>query len=240
MRILSVHANYIEYEPKTKAIKDAKDVEKKPNRIEDCLVIFTSVEKRDEENLPKVIEEYVEEIKNLAGQVKASKIVLYPYAHLSSSLSSPSKAEAVLTEASKRLSKTFKVFVAPFGWYKAFTISCKGHPLSELSREFTAEGRVQRKEERSTIPEEPYDHESLLKKLSKISMSSEPGKGGLKSNVELGRELDLYLVNEVIGSGLPLLTPKGATIKRELERFMHLARINLLWTCFLDMLLEKT
>jgi len=24
---------------------------------------------------------------------------------------------------------------SPFGWYKAFTISCKGHPLSELSRE---------------------------------------------------------------------------------------------------------
>jgi len=152
--------------------------------------------------------------------VKASKIVLYPYAHLSSSLSSPGNAEKVLNDAVKSLSKSFKVFTAPFGWYKAFTISCKGHPLSELSREFTAEGRVQRKEEHHIIPEEPYDHESLLKKLSKISMSSEPGKGGLKSNVELGRELDLYLVNEVIGSGLPLLTPKGATIKRELERFI--------------------
>ncbi len=23
---------------------------------------------------------------------------------------------------------------APFGWYKAFSLSCKGHPLSELSR----------------------------------------------------------------------------------------------------------
>src|SRR3989344_3129149 len=165
MRILSVHANYIEYEPKTKAIKDAKEVEKKSNRIEDCLVIFTSVEKRDEENLPKVIEKYVEEIKNLASQVKASKIVLYPYAHLSSSLSSPAKAEIVLNEASKILSKTFKVFVAPFGWYKAFTISCKGHPLSELSREFTAEGRVKREE--SLIKEEPFDLDSSLKKLSK-------------------------------------------------------------------------
>ncbi|MBM4237849.1 MAG: threonine--tRNA ligase, partial [Euryarchaeota archaeon] len=28
---------------------------------------------------------------------------------------------------------------APFGWYKAFRISCKGHPLSELSRQIVGE-----------------------------------------------------------------------------------------------------
>src|SRR5690606_29965156 len=28
----------------------------------------------------------------------------------------------------------FVVKRAPFGWYKAFSLSCKGHPLSELSR----------------------------------------------------------------------------------------------------------
>ena len=43
---------------------------------------------------------------------------------------------------------------------------------------------------------------------------------GLKSNVEIGKELDLYLINEVVGPGLPLLTPKGATIRREIERFI--------------------
>jgi hypothetical protein len=31
--------------------------------------------------------------------------------------------------------KNFNVKRAPFGWYKSFKISCKGHPLSELSRE---------------------------------------------------------------------------------------------------------
>jgi threonyl-tRNA synthetase len=29
-----------------------------------------------------------------------------------------------------------EVVRAPFGWYKAFRLSCKGHPLSELSRDF--------------------------------------------------------------------------------------------------------
>ena len=46
-------------------------------------------------------------------------------------------------------------------------------------------------------------------------------KKQLKSNTELGRELDLYLVSEIVGPGLPLLTPKGTTIKREIERFIQ-------------------
>jgi threonyl-tRNA synthetase len=42
----------------------------------------------------------------------------------------------------------------------------------------------------------------------------------LKTNQELGKELDLYIVSDLVGSGLPLLTPKGATIKREIERYV--------------------
>lgn len=34
-------------------------------------------------------------------------------------------------------SRKVKVVRAPFGWYKSFNIKCYGHPLSELSREFT-------------------------------------------------------------------------------------------------------
>ncbi len=36
----------------------------------------------------------------------------------------------------------------------------------------------------------------------------------------LGRELDLFTFSETVGKGLPLWTPKGATIRRELERFI--------------------
>lgn len=59
----------------------------------------------------------------------------------------------------------------------------------------------------------------IWKKLSKVKMQAPRGNNDLKSNVELGRDLDLYIVNEVVGQGLPLLTPKGTTIKREIERF---------------------
>jgi len=36
----------------------------------------------------------------------------------------------------------------------------------------------------------------------------------------LGRELDLFAFSDVVGKGLPLYTPKGAAVRRELERFI--------------------
>lgn len=37
---------------------------------------------------------------------------------------------------------------------------------------------------------------------------------------KLGKELGLFVFSDLVGAGLPLLTPKGATIRRELERFI--------------------
>ncbi len=36
----------------------------------------------------------------------------------------------------------------------------------------------------------------------------------------IGKELDLFVFSDVVGKGLPLYTDKGATIRRELERFI--------------------
>lgn len=41
-----------------------------------------------------------------------------------------------------------------------------------------------------------------------------------RDHKKLGRELDLFAFSETVGKGLPLYTPKGATIRRELERFI--------------------
>lgn len=42
-----------------------------------------------------------------------------------------------------------------------------------------------------------------------------------RDHVRLGKKLDLFVMNEHVGKGLPLLTPKGATIYRELFRFIQ-------------------
>jgi threonyl-tRNA synthetase len=41
-----------------------------------------------------------------------------------------------------------------------------------------------------------------------------------RDHKRLGRELDLFAFSDVVGKGLPLYTPKGSTIRRELERFI--------------------
>ncbi len=132
MKILTIHSDFIEIEPKTKAIKSAEEIDKVKKRVEDCLVVFTSVEEGDRES---VAEKTAKEISDVAEQVKAKKIVLYPFVHLTSKPASPETALAVLKETEKILGKNYEVYRAPFGWYKAFTIKCKGHPLAELSRE---------------------------------------------------------------------------------------------------------
>lgn len=216
MKILTIHANFIEFQPIKKALKEAENVPEEKEKVSECLVVFTSVEKADEENISGIVERYVKEIKDIASQVKTKTIVLYPYAHLSSQLASPKKAEQVLEEAEEILvNEKYNVTRAPFGWYKSFTLSCKGHPLSELSRQFTVESNGQK-----TTTAEVIDISELIKKMSRTHMGSSPGLKGMKSNVELGKELNLYIVNEVVGGGLPLFTPKGATIKREIERFV--------------------
>ena len=40
-------------------------------------------------------------------------------------------------------------------------------------------------------------------------------------HIKLGKELDLFVQSDIVGRGLPLLTPKGATIKRVLRRFIE-------------------
>jgi threonyl-tRNA synthetase len=88
--------------------------------VSDCLVVLTAVEKGDAENVTEVVGNARGEIVKLCEELKAEKIVLYPYTHLSSNLSSPLQAIEVLRQMKQVLS-SYAVTVAPFGWYKAFT-----------------------------------------------------------------------------------------------------------------------
>jgi len=210
MKILTLHVDYINFKPLKKALKSVgalTDKEKKGEKVKECLVVLTAIEEGD--NIRNSVKELVKNIKDVAGQVNVKDIVLYPYAHLSSNLASPDVAVEILKGAGKELGKSFNVTSAPFGYYKEFELKVKGHPLSELSRE------IKFKEEDTDV-----DSRNLLRKMEKVRMSTQKPPKGLKSNIELGRDLDLYMVSDIVGGGLPLLTPKGTVIKRELERFI--------------------
>ncbi len=213
MKILTLHVDYIEWEGLKKAIKDIDELpaeETSRKRVEEALVILTAVEKEDG---IKSAEELVKNVKEISGKVGTKRIVLYPYAHLSRNLGSPEKAVEILKESERELKEGgYEVSRAPFGYYKTFELRVKGHPLSELSREI-----IIKADEAELSPEE---RKRLWKVMEKNKSQSIRGKDDRKSNVELGKELDLYIVNDVVGQGLPLLTPKGASVKREIERFI--------------------
>lgn len=42
-----------------------------------------------------------------------------------------------------------------------------------------------------------------------------------KSHQEIGAELDLFTVSDLVGSGLPLFTPKGAILRRTLQQYIE-------------------
>lgn len=136
MQILLIHSDFIEYETKKSTpVAEKIDDSLKKGRMEEALTVFMAVEKNDEENLEYAAAQAVVEIKKVTEQVKTNRVMLYPYAHLSSSLSSPKAAIETLKKIEDLLKEAqFDVKRAPFGWYKSFTIKCKGHPLSELSR----------------------------------------------------------------------------------------------------------
>lgn len=142
MKILFNHADSFEYEATRKALKDPEPLTDENRRAQtsNSLVAFMAVEKADEGKEEAVAERTAAEIEGVAEQVKADNVVVYPYAHLSSSLASPASARKVLDMAYGKLkAEGFDAVKAPFGWYKAFSIRGKGHPMSELSREILIE-----------------------------------------------------------------------------------------------------
>ena len=142
MKLLLIHSDFIEYQATKKALKSAPDLapEAQAGRMEECLCAFVSVEKADEQGLDSAVAKAAKEIVSVAQQVKTSRVMLYPYAHLSNSLAAPPVAMEALPKLKAALPADFEVQQSPFGWYKAFSISCKGHPLSELSKHVLPDG----------------------------------------------------------------------------------------------------
>jgi threonyl-tRNA synthetase len=141
MRLLMIHADYMEYTALEPAVKEPEKIDDvgKTHRVEECLVTFCSVEKADESSPPEIAEYAAKVIVDQANMVKAERVLLYPYAHLSADLASPIGALKTLALLEKALNGSLEVIRAPFGWYKSFNIKCKGHPLGELSRTVTLE-----------------------------------------------------------------------------------------------------
>ncbi|MBN2042370.1 MAG: threonine--tRNA ligase [Candidatus Aenigmarchaeota archaeon] len=215
MKILCLHSDFIEWEPKKKAMKDAEEIEKKLYRAEETLVVFSSVEKNDEGKEKSIIEKTVNEIIKVYDQVKATSVVVYPYVHLSTTPSNPKTALKVLVGIEKSLAdRKLKVYRAPFGWYKMFNVKCKGHPLSELSRSIVIDEAEKASKKEEEV--ETYDIKHLLREISKTRLDRE----NLKENDHriLGQRMDLFSFSET-APGMVFWHDKGWKICNELIKF---------------------
>jgi threonyl-tRNA synthetase len=238
MKLLFIHSDFIEYEVKEKAIKTPEETDKKTDRFEEALTIFTAVEKIDEKSSKHAVTQAIEEITKIAGQLNVKNIMLYPYAHLSSDLASPKKAQEILIEIEYELKqKNYNVKRSPFGWYKAFKISCKGHPLSELSREIIPVGEEtdSLKKERKlssywyilTEDGELYDvdkfnfkgHENL-KIFSYYEKEKSRAEKQEPAHVTLMKKLEIADYEPASDGGNMRFYPKGRLIKKLIERYV--------------------
>ncbi len=149
MRTLLIHSDYLKYKTrsKTKLAEEISD-EKRSAGVENALVAFIAVEKEDEDDPKIIVKKAVKEILDIQNKINAENIVIYPYAHLSSSLADASVATGISKGMEEELENNNEsVLRVPFGWYKSFELACKGHPLSELSRTITTEPDEDEEEE---------------------------------------------------------------------------------------------
>jgi threonyl-tRNA synthetase len=205
MKILLLHCDYLKFKPLKKALKEIEDLsEKKTVNVKEPLVVMIAVEKYDN-NSDEVVKELIKNISEIAERINAKNIVLYPYAHLSKNLASPENAIGILkkTEEEIKKIKNFKIFKAPFGYYKEFEMKVKGHPLSELAREIR-------------IDKEEYDYKKLLNEISKTKLDTSK----LKENDHriIGKEMDLFSFNET-APGMVFWHNDGLIIFNELINF---------------------
>ncbi|MCX8188083.1 MAG: threonine--tRNA ligase [Nitrososphaeria archaeon] len=239
MKILQLHTDFIEFRLIKKEIDAAEDCELKEFKYDNILVLFTSVEEGDDEN---VVLKAVEDVKNSLNQFGVNKILIYPFAHLSSNLANPFEAYKVLKfmeESAKGAG--IETYRAPFGWNKQFTLSIKGHPLAEQFRSISREDALEEKvpqalkaEEKiksywyiitvegELVPVERFDfrgHENL-EKFARYEMAKVRAVKGTPPHVTLMQRLEIADYEPASDQGNLRWYPKGRLIKSLIEEFV--------------------
>lgn len=216
--------------------------------VGEALVAFMASEKGDEKGTSSVAEQVTAEILSLASQLGVSTLVVYPYAHLSSNLSSPRVAIRLLDDIYQRLgcAEDRSVMRAPFGYYKSFEISCKGHPLSELSKTIAPSSDAEQEEgqgESEAIkaekklasewvimaPEDgyhgpaegfPFKERPNLKKLYNYESAGSRVSDHPPPHIELMRRMELVDYEPGSDPGNFRWYPKGQLMKRLAESYV--------------------
>lgn len=127
MRILHLHCDYAEYTPTKKEISAAEDIQPETVRLKEVLVAFIAVEKGDDES---VAAKAISQINMVLERLDCKRLLLYPYAHLSSDLA-PARIALDVIKKMDEYSDGVETYRSAFGWTKSYSIRVKAHPLAE-------------------------------------------------------------------------------------------------------------
>ncbi|MGZ4906093.1 MAG: threonine--tRNA ligase [Halobacteriota archaeon] len=238
MQLLLMHVDYIEYHI-TRASKNAEVIDdvKRQARMEDALAVFIAVERSDEQNVRETAREAADAIRDVASKVATQNVMIYPYAHLAHDLASPEAAVKALKLVESALNE-YEVIRAPFGWYKSFSLKCKGHPLSELSRSITFEAtrekqQIERKffvlspDNTQTPANEFRGNDEQFQQIISYELG-EHRTGGEKElpHIKLMREKELVDYEPLSDVGHLKWLPKGKLVRDLLIDYTYLLSVN--------------
>jgi threonyl-tRNA synthetase len=129
---MMVHAESFWYEAKIRTPIAVEITEsEKARNFEESLVVLYSTETVDDVDPAAVSRQAAEEIRKYLSKIGPKRVVLFPFAFLvgRDEKSSSSTAAGMEEMLAKELGSQ-DIDVVPFGWYKKFSITSKGHKYS--------------------------------------------------------------------------------------------------------------
>ena len=242
MRILQLHCDSIEYTPTKKEIQSAEEIENpQTQRLEEIVVAFVAIEDGDDSSVAK---NAISQIKNSMEKIGCKKLLLYPYAHLSSNLAKPSTAMSLIKEMESEASD-LEVSHSPFGWTKSYKVQVKGHPLAESSKVVTKDSTGAKDEEDDTsdalkgestirsywkilspdgtmtnIGDFDFSNHKKLEVLAKYESAKQRQVDEPPPHVALMKKLAIADYEPASDSGNMRFFPNGRLIKSLIERYV--------------------
>jgi threonyl-tRNA synthetase len=207
MKVLLLDVEKIGYELIKPEASVYEDSDEKKAVIVDAVAMMMSIEKDDDES---TADKALADVKKFMAQLKRTRLVLYPFAHLSNQLADPKSAMKIIdyiyTSASS--DKALDVKKAPFGWNKKLILEMKGHPLAEQGKSY---GK---------------DETKIYKKAKPVSVNTAIVTKSIFTGLPetdhriIGEKLDLFSFQEV-SPGMVYWHKNGLTLFKQIMSFIR-------------------